>query len=41
MNNKSDENSYTKNVVNLGLVSFFTNVSAEMILSIMPLFTMS
>lgn len=29
---------YTKNVVNLGLVSFFTDVSTEMILGIMPLF---
>lgn len=38
MNRKQDRNSYKKNVVNLGLVSFFTDVSTEMILGVLPLF---
>jgi MFS family permease len=38
MNQKSNKNNYSKNVVNLGLVSFFTDVSTEMILGILPLF---
>ena len=38
MNRKQDRNNYSRNVVNLGLVSFFTDVSTEMILGILPLF---
>jgi len=38
MNRKIDRNNYSKNVVNLGLVSFFTDVSTEMVLGILPLF---
>ena len=38
MNRKIDRNNYSKNVVNLGLVSFFTDISTEMVLGILPLF---
>lgn len=38
MDKKGSETPYSKNVVNLGLVSFFTDISTEMILGILPLF---
>jgi MFS family permease len=38
MDKKDSEAKYSKNVVNLGFVSFFTDISTEMILGILPLF---
>lgn len=38
MDDKKTETDYSKNVVNLGFVSLFTDISTEMILGILPLF---
>lgn len=38
MDGKQPEKEYSKNAVNLGLVSFFTDISTEMVLGILPLF---
>ncbi|MEM2760340.1 MAG: MFS transporter [Nitrososphaerales archaeon] len=38
MDDKRREADFSKNVVNLGLVSFFTDISTEMVLGILPLF---
>ncbi len=41
MDDKKTETNYSKNVVNLGFVSFFTDISTEMILGVLPLFIVS